>query len=369
MSETYIYQIGEVVLDIERNVLPSYYSTETDFEIQNVQSPFLKVINASQYRLNNTELSVSGGIKYETAISRFTTELDQKLRSYQGIVVHVFACIISDFLENDCDNKQIWVYTTAMIKNVQLSRGSNYATPTIEVGFTLLDYWKCIDTNLFCFGDDFGNELDLIEPPLTYSPEAYPTFEIAVSQKNQWKKKNFSNYDFIYNPEYWNSLYCDDCLCNGCGSVLYYSNPNKWREVQTDEYVFGYAPISIYSIYNLNQNTTIEITTISKQEFRNITRVTTIDCSVINDQIVELGYTPLTSGDILVFGDVKRYHNNKFYRPAFVFRNSEILENVFPVISYDDEYPAMINSGKSRIYIGSSNSDIKVAWVHQFRRI
>lgn len=366
--DMYIYQIGEVVLDVERNVLPSYYSTETDYEVENIQSPFLKAINMSRYRLQNTDLNFTGGLKYETATSRYTVDLDQKLRSYQGTIVHVFACLIQDFLDVNCDQKEVWVYTTAIIKQVGLSRGSNYSTPSIDIGLELLDYWKCIDTNLFCFGDDFGNELDLINPPEEFNPEAYPTFEIAVSQKNQWKKKNFSSYDFIYNPDYWISLYCDDCLCNDCGSVLYYSNVNKWREVENDEYTFGYAPISLYSAYNLTKNTTLEITTISKQEFRNITRVTEIDCGVINDQIIELGYSELNNNDVLVFGDVKRYYNGIFYRPAFIFRNNKILENVFPIINYDDEFPAMINGGKSRIYV-KSDDDVKVAWVHQFRRI
>jgi len=368
MTETYIYQIGEVVLDVERGVLPSYYSTETEYEIKNVQSSFNKVINASRYNLQNTQIGISGGLKYETAKSRYTVQLDQKLRSYQGIVVHIFSCLINDFLNNKCEEKQIWMYTTAIIKNVQVSRGSNYSAPTIEVNFDLLDYWKCIDTNLFCYGDDYGNELDTLEEPTVFLPEAYPTFEVAIENKNQWKKKNFSTYEFLYNPDYWNSLYCDDCLCNECGQFSYYANTNKWHEIESDEYVFGYAPISIYSLTGLNKNETVEITTISKQEFRNITRLTTFSLLDLNDQIVSFGYTEFDENDVVVFGDVKRYLNGQFYRPAFVYRNGSLLENIKPVFVYDDDFPAMINGGKSRIYIKASN-DAKIAWVHQFRRI
>lgn len=378
MSGLYVYQIGDMPLKMPRRLLKPSYSMKGDMDVtipplshkplvgsqrhsfieREVELPFFTVRENSKYGANETANALAGYEKYPVPVIGFFLENDDVWDNK-----HCVCCNTDDV---------IWLETIAFVSSVDNENDDPFLPGAITLQLKLIDYWRCLDELSWSFTYPSKSNLTVNELPTNYRnnfnqlPRLTDIFDETCVK--QFVYKNFDDTNYIYDVDYWGDLFCHNNCLDSCGASYQWSQVGQWFDIDLNKHFFNGPPLSMYALRGLPTTGSVVITTVVDAVHKSETRDVTIDCELLNETIDNAGYTGLTRSDVIVFGDLHRYHNGRLYPTTYIVRDGSILDGVYPEINYTTYFPGMLNSGESRILVDAPQ-EVDIAMVHYGRKL
>lgn len=385
-----IFQIEKIALHIHDQKLEDPYSTQSDSPSQDFLFSHRKVGVDLRWIHKTVTIKTSGLLVGE--INKSTDALLQELRSIVGMPTNIIAYYINDTTEtiskchcacySECkDCKLTWLQTFGALTDVSISRGDPFEPATIDLTIEIYEFWRNLNVAFWHWGGGeniaplnkipvHANTVSEYQELLGFCPTCDMLFACDDCVK-AFRRINYEDCDeFVYDPLFWQAYHCQ---CNDCshGVVQSSETVNRWYNINVPKSHWGAPPLSLYSMTNLPSTGDIYIQVFHEDNMVSCMDETSLSIDDLNVQLNDAGWLPIQPTDVLWFGEVREYFNNKLYSPAFIKRNGVIIQDVHPAFNYTTFFPGMLWPGLNRVFIDipDSNRDALVAFWHQFRRL